>query len=102
MLLLVLMLQAVTPAPAKISHVRLTRRPAATRSVAARMHLMPDCRLARNCAISPDEDDRLLPQNTTLADPKQEALRGPSNCGVVGMPVCPSHGRQMFRTTLGD
>lgn len=102
MLLLVLMLQVVTPQPVVISHVRLTKRHATARRIPARMHLMPDCRLDQNCGVSPNSGDRLMPENTTLVDPKQVALRGPANCGTTGMPVCPSRGTPIVRANLDN
>jgi hypothetical protein len=99
MLLLVLMLQSVTQPPARISHVRMTARPI-SRPV-RQLHLMPDCRLDASCKRT--DPNRLIADTELREDPKQAALRGAwQNCGITGMSVCPSRGRQMLRANLGD
>jgi hypothetical protein len=94
---LILMLQSVT-SPPKAVHVRRVRLPVAARP----MNLPADCGVGARCESDPATAFRILPDATVPVEGKQMVLRGPSNCGVTGMPVCPSKGREMVRANLGN
>jgi|GEM_PF-2784639 len=66
--------------------------------------VLPPCRanspLSRCAKRDRNDQYRLGYAPTEVIDEKGRALKGPfRNCGVTGMPVCPSKGQQILRTT---
>ena len=110
MLLLVLALHAVTVVTPPLEPQRATQRRAAakrttrksrrTRIVTTRMNILaPACRTpVSGCGRDPNAKYRVA-DSQEVVDPKARAMKGPfANCGVTGMPVCPSKGRAILTT----
>ena len=113
MLLLVLALHAVTVVtppiePQRATHAtqrrvatkRITRKSRRTRIVTTRMNILaPACRTpVSGCGRDRNAQYRVA-DSQEVVDPKARAMKGPfANCGVTGMPVCPSKGRTVLTT----
>jgi len=108
MLLLALALHAVTVVTPPIEPQRATQRRAAskrtvrkarrTRIATTRINILaPACRTPTiGCGRDRNTQYRVA-DDQDVVDPKARALKGPfANCGVTGMPVCPSKGRAIL------
>jgi len=77
---------------------RTARKTRRTRISTARLNILtPACRTP-TAGCGRDRNDKYRIADTQeVADPKARALQGPfANCGVTGMPVCPSKGRKIL------
>jgi hypothetical protein len=89
---------ALPRAARPVTRVRIAPQPPALEAIVTEGDCTPDMRCA-----DPDARYRLTTTDAPLIDNKQRALRmGQRECGVTGMPVCPSNTRPVLSTTLGD